>query len=65
MHEPPKQNVVPETSSGPLQIPEEQQALFRELLSICERKALNVKCVTRSGCLRRIVTVFLWISLQA
>jgi len=38
MREPPRQNVVRETSSGPLQIPEEQQALFREVLELLERK---------------------------
>jgi predicted nucleotidyltransferase len=40
MHEPPKQNVVPETTSGPLQIPEEQQALFREVLQFLEQKRI-------------------------
>jgi hypothetical protein len=33
--------VVPETSSAPLQIPEEQELLFREILSLFERKKLS------------------------
>ena len=38
MRGPTKQNVVPETSSGPRQIPEEQQSLFREILELLEQK---------------------------
>jgi predicted nucleotidyltransferase len=38
MHEPPQENVVPETSAGPLEIPEEQKALFREILELLEQK---------------------------
>ena len=41
MHAPPKPNPVPETSSGPLQIPQEQQALFREVLELLEQKNLD------------------------
>ena len=41
MHAPPKPSPVPETSSGPLQIPEEQQALFREVLELLEQKNLD------------------------
>jgi predicted nucleotidyltransferase len=41
MHEPPEQNFVPETSSGPIQIPEEQQALFREILDLLEKKGVS------------------------
>src|SRR5437899_8286683 len=41
MHEPPRQNVVPETSSGPIKIPEEQQTLFREVLQLLEQKRVS------------------------
>jgi len=37
---PPKPNLVPETSSGPLNIPEKQQALFREVLQLLEQKQM-------------------------
>jgi len=36
----PLQNVVQETSSGPIRIPEEQQTLFRETLELLERKGV-------------------------
>lgn len=34
-------NIVPETSSGPTRIPEEQQTLFREVLGLLERKSIS------------------------
>jgi hypothetical protein len=37
MLEQPRQNPVPETSSVPLNIPKEQQDLFREVLLLLER----------------------------
>jgi hypothetical protein len=33
--------IVPETSSGPTRIPEEQQTLFREVLGLLERKSIS------------------------
>ena len=41
MPEPPHEHVVPETSSGPIAIPEEQQALFREVLELLEKKGTS------------------------
>ena len=41
MPEQPYENVVPETSSGPIHIPEEQQALFREVLELLEKKGTS------------------------
>ena len=38
MHAPPPEQPVPETSSGPITIPEEQESLFREILELLERK---------------------------
>ena len=38
MPEPPQEHAVPETSSGPVRIPEEQQSLFREILELLEKK---------------------------
>src|SRR5579864_5021622 len=38
MPEPPQEHAVPETSSGPIAIPEEQQSLFREILELLENK---------------------------
>ncbi len=38
---PPQQHVVPETSSGPAEIPEEQHALFREILEFLESKGVS------------------------
>ena len=40
MHEPPHQNVVRETTSGPINIPQEQHALFREILKLLENKGI-------------------------
>jgi predicted nucleotidyltransferase len=41
MHEPPQEHAVPETSSGPINIPEEQQVLFREILELLEKKGTS------------------------
>ncbi len=42
MHATPQpNNVVPETSSGPVTIPEEQQALFHEVLALLEEKKVS------------------------
>ena len=42
MHATPQPNhVVPETSSGPVTIPEEQQALFQEVLALLEEKRVS------------------------
>jgi nucleotidyltransferase DUF2204 len=41
MHELPRPNVVPETSSGPPNIPEKQETLFREVLTLLERKSIS------------------------
>jgi hypothetical protein len=38
MPEPPQEHAVPETSLDPINIPEEQQALFREILELLEKK---------------------------
>ena len=41
MRDAPAPNAVPETSSGPLNIPLEQQALFHEVLALLERKNIS------------------------
>jgi hypothetical protein len=41
MREAPQPNVVPETSSEPLKLPVEQQALFREVLDLLELKNIS------------------------
>lgn len=41
MSEPTHEHAVPETSSGPIELPEEQQALFREILELLEEKAIS------------------------
>jgi len=41
MREAPRPNVVPETSSGPLDIPEKQETLFREVLTLLEQKRIS------------------------
>jgi len=41
MPEPPQEHLVPETSSRPIEIPQEQQALFREILELLEKKGVT------------------------
>jgi predicted nucleotidyltransferase len=41
MPEPPQEHAVPETTSGPIRIPEEQQSLFREILELLEKKGVS------------------------
>ncbi len=41
MRQPAEEHVVPETSSGPINIPEEQQALFHEILELLEKKGIS------------------------
>ncbi|HET7890039.1 MAG TPA: nucleotidyltransferase [Candidatus Sulfotelmatobacter sp.] len=41
MHGPPQEQPVPETSSGPITIPEEQELLFREILELLEKKRIR------------------------
>lgn len=41
MPEPRQENAVPETSSGPVEIPAEQQSLFREILEVLEKKGVS------------------------
>ena len=41
MREPQHQTVVPETTSGPISIPEEQQALFHEILKLLEQSQIS------------------------
>ncbi len=41
MPKPPQEHAVPETSSGPISIPEEQQSLFREILELLEKKGIS------------------------
>jgi len=41
MPEPSQEHAVPETSSGPVRIPEEQQSLFREILELLEKKSVS------------------------
>ena len=41
MREPQHQTVVPETTSGPISIPEEQQALFHEILKLLEQSRIS------------------------
>ncbi len=40
MRQPAEEHVVPETSSGPINIPEEQHALFQEILELLEKKGI-------------------------
>jgi predicted nucleotidyltransferase len=51
MHQPPQEQAVPETSSGPISIPEEQRALFREILELLEKKG-TAFCVAGAFALR-------------
>jgi len=41
MPEPPQEHVVPETSSGPIHIPDQQQSLFREILELLEKEGVS------------------------
>ncbi|HEY3619058.1 MAG TPA: nucleotidyltransferase [Candidatus Sulfotelmatobacter sp.] len=41
MPEPPQEQAVPETSSGPVRIPEEQRSLFREILELLEKNNVS------------------------
>src|SRR5258708_27280486 len=41
MREAPRPKVVPETSSGPPNIPEKQETLFREVLTLLEQKRIS------------------------
>ncbi|MFZ0864467.1 MAG: nucleotidyltransferase [Candidatus Sulfotelmatobacter sp.] len=41
MPEPPQEHAVPETSSGPINIPGEQQSLFHEILELLEKKGTS------------------------
>lgn len=41
MPEPPQEHAVPETTSGPIRIPEEQQSLFREILELLEKNNVS------------------------
>jgi predicted nucleotidyltransferase len=41
MPEPPQEHAVPETSSGPIKIPEEQQSLFREILDLLGKRGVS------------------------
>jgi predicted nucleotidyltransferase len=40
MPEPPQEQAVPETSSGPIRIPEDQQSLFREILELLDNEGV-------------------------
>jgi predicted nucleotidyltransferase len=51
MHQPPQEHVVPETSSAPISIPEDQQSLFREILELLEEKGTSF-CVAGAFALR-------------
>src|SRR6202140_2547006 len=51
MPEPPQEHAVPETTSGPIRIPEEQQSLFREILELLEEKGTSF-CVAGAFALR-------------
>ena len=41
MPEPPQEHLVPETSSGPIEIPQEQHALFREIIELLENQGVS------------------------
>jgi predicted nucleotidyltransferase len=41
MPEPPEEHAVPETSSGPTRIPQEQESLFREILELLENRGVS------------------------
>src|ERR1700722_15468901 len=51
MQQQPQEQDVPETSSGPISIPEEQKALFREILELLEKKRISF-CVAGAFALR-------------
>lgn len=51
MRQPPQEHAVPETSSGPISIPEEQRALFREVLELLEKQG-TLFCVAGAFALR-------------
>jgi len=51
MHHPPQEHAVPETSSGPITIPPEQQSLYREILELLEKKRVSF-CVAGAFALR-------------
>ena len=51
MQQPPQEQDVPETSSGPISIPEEQKALFREILELLEKMRISF-CVAGAFALR-------------